>query len=221
MAMGLVWLTFDCGVGIAVLVRCFVNKGSTEDQIANRLGDGFSRAPFATVVAICTVVAFLATIPLGELFFFHIILIRKGITTYEYVVAMRTQSEPAGPSIDGMDQQSLQSSPTSSAVTAMSGRSSLGLGLQYKGAWCTPPRIFMDHQDEVIPHLEPGRLPSTVDPDAVDNKGKKPPQRPVRISAWKLAKLDSTEAMKAGAKARASSSVLRPLGTTKKHSIRS
>ncbi|KAI3724708.1 hypothetical protein L2E82_36494 [Cichorium intybus] len=211
MGMGLVWLTFDCGVGIAVLVRCFVNKGATEDQISNRLGDGFSRAPFATVVGICTVVAFLATIPLGELFFFHIILIRKGITTYEYVVAMRTQSEPAGPSIDGMDQQSLQSSPTSSAVTAMSGRSSLGLGLQYKGAWCTPPRIFMDHQDEVIPHLEPGRLPSTVDPDAVD-KGKKPPQRPVRISAWKLAKLDSTEAMKAGAKARASSSVLRPLG---------
>lgn len=214
MAVGLVWLTFECGVGIAVLVRCFVNKRATEHQIADRLGDGFSRAPFATVVAICTVVSFLATIPLGELFFFHIILIRKGITTYEYVVAMRTQSEPPGPSIDGMDQQSLQSSPTGSAVTGMSGRSSslggLGLGLA-KGAWCTPPRIFMDHQDEVIPHLEPGRLPSTVDPDAPD-KGKRPPNRPVRISAWKLAKLDSTEAMKAGAKARASSSVLRPVG---------
>ncbi|KAI3745597.1 hypothetical protein L6452_07998 [Arctium lappa] len=213
MAVGLVWLTFECGVGIAVLVRCFVEKRATEDQIADRLGDGFSRAPFATVVAICTVVSFLATIPLGELFFFHIILIRKGITTYEYVVAMRTQSEPPGPSLDGMDQQSLQSSPTSSAVTAISGRSSLGLGLQYKGAWCTPPRIFMDHQDEVIPHLEPGRLPSTVDPDAVLDKGKRLPQRPVRISAWKLVKLDSTEAMKAGAKARASSSVLRPLAS--------
>ncbi|KAK9073646.1 hypothetical protein SSX86_006240 [Deinandra increscens subsp. villosa] len=217
MAVALVWLTFEFGVGVAVLVRCFVNKRATEDQIADRLGDGFSRAPFATVVAVCTVVSFLATIPLGELFFFHIILIRKGITTYEYVVAMRTQSEPAGPSIDGMDQQSLQSSPTSSAVTAMSGRSSLGLGLglNYKGSWCTPPRIFMDHQDEVIPHLEPGRLPSTVDPDAVQppDKGKRPPNRPVRISAWKLAKLDSTEAMKAGAKARASSSVLRPLGS--------
>ncbi|GJT48200.1 protein S-acyltransferase 21, partial [Tanacetum coccineum] len=217
MAVSLVWLTFECGVGIAVLVRCFANKRATEDQISDRLGDGFSRAPFATVVAICTVVSFLATIPLGELFFFHIILIRKGITTYEYVVAMRTQSEPAGPSLDGMDQQSLASSPTSSAVTAMSGRSSLGLGLglQYKGAWCTPPRIFMDHQDEVIPHLEPGRLPSTVDPDAVQppDKGKRPPNRPVRISAWKLAKLDSNEAVKAGAKARASSSVLRPVGS--------
>lgn len=73
----------------------------------------------------------------------------QGITTYEYVVAMRTQSEPPG-SGDGGDQQSSPSSPASSAVTAMSGRSSVGMGLQYKGAWCTPPRIFMDHQVTVI-----------------------------------------------------------------------
>lgn len=44
------------------------------------------------------------------------------------------------------------------------------------------------------------------------DKGKRLAQRPVRISAWKLAKLDSTEAMRAAAKARASSSVLRPIG---------
>ncbi|KAK3010628.1 hypothetical protein RJ639_012331 [Escallonia herrerae] len=218
MAVSLVWLVFECGVGIAVLVRCFVDRKATESQITERLGDGFTRPPFATVVALCTFVSFLATVPLGELFFFHIILIRKGITTYEYVVAMRTQSEPPGPSVDGGDQQSMQSSPTSSAVTAISGRSSLGMGLQYKGAWCTPPRIFMDHQieqDEIVPHLEPGRLPSTVDPDAIQppDKGKKLPQRAVRISAWKLAKLDSNEAVKAGAKARASSSVLRPVSS--------
>lgn len=214
MAASLLWLVFECGVGIMVLVRCFADKKATENQITERLGDGFSRPPFATVVALCTAVSFLATVPLGELFFFHIILIRKGITTYEYVVAMRAQSEPPGPSIEGDEQQSLPSSPTSSAVTAISGRSSVGMGLQYKGSWCTPPRIFMDHQDEIIPHLEPGRLPSTVDPDAVQaDKGKKVAQRPVRISAWKLAKLDSNEAMKAGAKARASSSVLRPMSS--------
>ena len=69
----------------------------------------------------------------------------QGITTYEYVVAMRAQSEPPGPSVDGGDLPSFPSSPTSSAVTAISG-SSVGKGLQYKGAWCTPPRIFMDHQ---------------------------------------------------------------------------
>lgn len=69
-------------------------------------------------------------------------------------------------------------------------------------------------QDEVIPHLEPGMVPSTIDPDTAGhaeraNKAKKQ----VKISAWKLAKLDSNEAMKAAAKARASSSVLRPIDT--------
>ncbi|KAG1355294.1 putative protein S-acyltransferase 19 [Cocos nucifera] len=100
----------------------------------------------------------------------------------------------------------------SSAATAISGSS---LGLQYRGAWCTPPRIFVDQQDEIIPHLEPGRVPSTVDPDAVDlsEKGKRPTKRPVRISAWKLAKLDSNEATRAAAKARASSSVLKPISS--------
>jgi palmitoyltransferase ZDHHC1/11 len=55
-------------------------------------------------------------------------------------------------------------------------------------------------------------VPSSVDPDAAGhaeraNKAKKP----VKISAWKLAKLDSNEAIKAAAKARASSSIIRPL----------
>lgn len=55
-------------------------------------------------------------------------------------------------------------------------------------------------------------VPSTVDPDASGhaerpNKAK----RQVKISAWKLAKLDGNEAMKAAARARASSSVLRPI----------
>lgn len=64
----------------------------------------------------------------------------------------------------------------------------------------------------MIPHLEPGRVPSTIDPDASGhteraNKAKKQ----VKISAWKLAKLDSNEAIRAAAKARASSSVLRPI----------
>jgi hypothetical protein len=56
-------------------------------------------------------------------------------------------------------------------------------------------------------------VPSTVDPDAtgIAERGQKIPKRPVRISAWKLAKLDSNEAMRAAAKARASSSVLRPV----------
>ena len=64
----------------------------------------------------------------------------QGITTYQYVVAMRAQSDPPGPSVHD-DQQSLASSPMSSAPTAFSGGS---FARHYKGAWCTPPRIFID-----------------------------------------------------------------------------
>ncbi|XP_020599637.1 probable protein S-acyltransferase 19 [Phalaenopsis equestris] len=209
MATGLVWLMIEFGVGVAVLVLCFVNKKSTEKSIVDKLGNGFSRAPFAAVVAVCTAVSLLACVPLGELFFFHMILIKKGITTYEYVVAMRAMSEAPPASVDEEGQNALYS-PTNSATTGFSGGSSLGL--QYKGVWCTPPRVFVDQQDEVIPHLEPGMVPSTVDPDSagyIDKTNRS--KRPVKLSAWKLAKLDSNEAMKAAAKARASSSVLRPI----------
>lgn len=62
-------------------------------------------------------------------------------------------------------------------------------------------------------------VPSTVDPDATEmaERGQKVPKRPVRISAWRLAKLDSNEAMRAAAKARASSSVLRPVDNRRLH----
>lgn len=43
-------LAIECGVGVAVLVRCFVDKKATQEHIIERLGDGFSRAPFITVV---------------------------------------------------------------------------------------------------------------------------------------------------------------------------
>ena len=46
----MVQLFMEATVGIAVLVRCFVNKKGMETEIIDRLGNGFSRAPFATVV---------------------------------------------------------------------------------------------------------------------------------------------------------------------------
>ncbi|XP_018675667.2 probable protein S-acyltransferase 19 isoform X2 [Musa acuminata AAA Group] len=182
MATSLIWLAIEIGVGIAVFVLCFVDKKGTEANIKEKLGNGFSRGPVAAII---------------------------GITTYEYVVAMRAMSEAPPVSGDEEEPNTLYS-PTNSATTSLSIGSSLGL--QYKGVWCTPPRVFVDQQDEVISHLGPGMVPSTVDPDAVGsveraNKSKKA----VKISAWKLAKLDSNEAIRAAAKARASSSVLRPI----------
>ncbi|RWW18922.1 hypothetical protein GW17_00017063, partial [Ensete ventricosum] len=140
-----------------------VRKFSKHCRSCDKCVDGFDHH----CRALCTALSLLASVPLGELFFFHMILIRKGITTYEYVVAMRAQTEPPGPSVNE-DQQSLPSSPMSSAPTAIM---------------------------------------------------KKPPKHPVPISAWKLAKLNKNEVKRAAAKARASSSVLKPIGSHMQYDI--
>ncbi|CAM6123807.1 unnamed protein product [Calypogeia fissa] len=212
MATSLSLLVLEWGLGMAVLVRCFVDKRGIERQIVDKLGNGFSRGPFATVVATCTLVSLLASVPLGELFFFHLILIRKGITTYEYVVAMRVQNEQQGLSAEG-DAPSFPTSPSSSTATGLSASSSIGLPYS-RGGWCTPPRVFVDYQDEAVPHLVSGQLQSTTDPDAgniatrYSNEQKK---GAIRISAWKLAKLNTDDAIRAATKARESSSTLRQL----------
>lgn len=70
-----------------------------------------------------------------------LVCLHQGITTYEYVVAMRAMSEV--PQDEEEDERvNIIYSPTNSATSGFSGGSSLGL--HYKGAWCTPPRIFVD-----------------------------------------------------------------------------
>lgn len=59
-------------------------------------------------------------------------------------MAMRAMSEvPPGGSVDE-EMPNVLYSPSNSATTGFSGASSLGLS--YKGAWCTPPRVFVDYQ---------------------------------------------------------------------------
>ncbi|KAH0463152.1 hypothetical protein IEQ34_007734 [Dendrobium chrysotoxum] len=67
-----------------------------------------------------------------------------------------------------------------------------------------------------MPHLE---ILSYVDPDALEpsESVKRAMKPPVHISAWKLVKQDSNEAMKAAAKARASSSFLIPINSPMEH----
>ncbi|KAH6555059.1 hypothetical protein KP509_1Z285200 [Ceratopteris richardii] len=99
MATFLFMLVLDWSVGV-------------EKQIGAKFGSGFSRAAFASVVAIFTLVPLFASFPLGQFLFFHILLIKKGMTTYEYVVAMRAQNEvEESPDVE---LQSELSSPTSS-----------------------------------------------------------------------------------------------------------
>ncbi|KAG6522571.1 hypothetical protein ZIOFF_019712 [Zingiber officinale] len=120
-------------VGMLVLILCFVERRRFSAEIVSKLGSSFSLAPFIIVVAVCTLLAMVATLPVAQLFFFHILLIKKifhsgkqiveferygvvyssilekidtltsscystwmrlqGISTYDYIIALREQDQ--------------------------------------------------------------------------------------------------------------------------------
>ncbi|CAA7025175.1 unnamed protein product [Microthlaspi erraticum] len=189
------WLLVESGVGVAVTVRCFVHKKEMRHLIDEYLGLPFP--VFATVVIACTTLSLVALLAVGELFIFHLILIKKGMTTYDYFVAVRAQNEPPASSIDDDQEQITQ--PPSPLSPVASGRSSLGESMAYPGAsLCTDPNQddVIEEEDVIQHHLETGAAP---------------PRRQVKISPWTLATLDPKQVYEAVAKARASSSVLRPV----------
>lgn len=203
---------------------------------------------FLILQIVCTILSFAALVTLGELFFFHLILIQKvlciyiyifffteslyslvtntheactffdmshlllqGMTTYDYVITMRAQTEPPGSSIDDQDDHTTQ--PPSPIISVASGRNSLGGSMRFGGAsLCTPPNQDDIIEEDVIEHhWETG----SVDPDTLsETRPPPPPNRPqVRINPWKLANLDPKKVSEETAKARASSSVLIPLSS--------
>ena len=64
----------------------------------------------------------------------------QGISTYDYIIALREQ-EQEQQGVGG--QQSPQMSPASS-LTGLSSASSFSTF--HRGAWCTPPRMFLEDQ---------------------------------------------------------------------------
>ncbi|KAI5084297.1 hypothetical protein GOP47_0000466 [Adiantum capillus-veneris] len=189
--------------GLMVLVRCFTDKQEIRIYLTSKLGNGFSIAPFSALVALCTLTPLLASIPLGELFFFHMLLIRKGISTYEYVVAMRVENETQASA-----QVEKQSIPVQHVRNL---RNPNSIGISYFGEWCSPRR----QQGHGLSRTETKKLPCTVDTESttvVERTGYKPSRNVVKISALKLAMLNPKEAAKAATKARENSSILRPVG---------
>ncbi|RDY11321.1 putative protein S-acyltransferase 22, partial [Mucuna pruriens] len=193
------WLT-----GILVLICCFIEKKKFSMDVSSKLGSSFSLVPFVIVVAVCTILAMIATLPLAQLFFFHILLIKKGITTYDYIIALREQEQD----LQGIGgQQSPQMSPASS-LTGLSSASSFTTF--HRGAWCTPPRLFLEDQFDVVPP-ETASVSSLGKKTTRDEPVKKKNPGAVKISPWTLARLNAEEVSKAAAEARKKSKILQPV----------
>nr|GMD13536.1 probable protein S-acyltransferase 22 [Ipomoea batatas] len=191
------WLT-----GILVLICCFIEKKRFSADISSKLGSSFSMVPFVIVVAVCTILAMIATLPLAQLFFFHILLIKKGISTYDYIIALREQEQQG---IGG--QQSPQMS-TVSSITGLSSASSFNTF--HRAAWCTPPRLFLEDQFDVVPP-DNGSVSSLGKKTSVEEPVKKKNPAAVKISPWTLARLNAEDVSKAAAEARKKSKILQPV----------
>ncbi|KAL5225216.1 hypothetical protein ABZP36_011855 [Zizania latifolia] len=201
MASAVLLLIMQCLVGILVLILCLMKRGDFSGQINSKLGSSFSTAAFVIVVATCTLLAMVATIPLAQLFCFHVLLIKKGISTYDYIVTLREQEKQQ----EVTEHQSPQMSIISS-ITGFSTTSSFA-PLQ-RGSWCTPPHLFLEDQ-YVIPPDIPQNTASKKTKEADATKGK--PSGPVKISPWTLARLNAEEVSKAAAEAKKKSKVLQPV----------
>ncbi|TKY69632.1 S-acyltransferase 22 [Spatholobus suberectus] len=204
MVAALVLLILQWLTGILVLICCFIEKKKFSVDISSKLGSSFSLVPFVIVVVVCTILAMIATLPLAQLFFFHILLIKKGISTYDYIIALREQ-EQEQQGIGG--QQSPQMSPVSS-LTGLSSASSFTTF--HRGAWCTPPRLFLEDQFDVVPP-ETASVSSLGKKTIRDEPVKKKNPGAVKISPWTLARLNAEEVSKAAAEARKKSKILQPV----------
>lgn len=207
MVSAILLLILQWTTGLFVLVCCFIERKRFSADIATNLGSSFSLVPFVLVVALCTLLAMIATLPLAQLFFFHILLIKKGISTYDYIIALREQEN---------DQQGLagQQSPQmsqASSLTAMSSASSFS-NFHRGAAWCTPPRLFLEDQFDVVAPdtASVSSLGKKAGPTSTSATKKKNPSA-VKISPWALARLNAEEISKAAAEARKKSKILQPV----------
>ncbi|OIT26036.1 PREDICTED: probable protein S-acyltransferase 22 [Nicotiana attenuata] len=202
MVSALLLLILQWSTGIFVLIYCFIEKKKFSAEITSKLGSSFSLVPFVIVVAVCTILAMIATLPLAQLFFFHILLIKKGISTYDYIIALRDQEQQG---VAG------QQSPQMSTVSSLTGLSSASsFNTFHRAAWCTPPRLFVEDQYDVV-------APDTVSVSSLGKRStaeepiKKRNPAAVKISPWTLARLNAEDVSKAAAEARKKSKILQPV----------
>lgn len=202
MVSALLMLILQWSTGILVLICCFLEKKKFSSEITTKLGSSFTVVPFVIVVAVCTILAMIATLPLAQLFFFHILLIKKGISTYDYIIALREQEQQG---VGG------QQSPQMSSVSSLTGLSSASsFNNIHRAAWCTPPRLFVEDQYDVVPP-ETGSVSSFGRKTLVEEPIKKKNPVPVKISPWTLARMNAEEVSRAAAEARKKSKVLQPV----------
>ncbi|KAL1134974.1 hypothetical protein V6Z11_A12G141900, partial [Gossypium hirsutum] len=89
----LLMLILEGGTAIAIFIRCFVDKKGIEQELEKRLYIKFPKEFLATITVLLALFTVYGSTAMGQLFFFHVVLIRKGMGTYDYILAMKEKNQ--------------------------------------------------------------------------------------------------------------------------------
>ncbi|KAI7750733.1 hypothetical protein M8C21_013035 [Ambrosia artemisiifolia] len=89
----LLMLMIEGGTAVAVFVRCFTDAKGLNRDLVEKLHFHFPRGLLAAICVLLVLVTAYGSAALGQLFFFHVVLIRKGMRTYDYIMAMKEENE--------------------------------------------------------------------------------------------------------------------------------
>ncbi|XVF33002.1 hypothetical protein REPUB_Repub17cG0130800 [Reevesia pubescens] len=110
MSFVLLMLILEGGTAFAIFIRCFADKKRIEQELERRLYIEFPREVLATITILLALFTAYGSAAMGQLFFFHVVLIRKGMRTYDYILAMKEKNQFT---VDPFDESDISSDDSS------------------------------------------------------------------------------------------------------------
>ncbi|XP_021839887.2 protein S-acyltransferase 18 [Spinacia oleracea] len=178
----LLMLAIEGGIAIAIFIRCFAYKKDVDQELARVYQTTkFPRGILAAISAVLVLMTAYGSAALGQLFFFHVVLIRKGMRTYDYILAMREEHRFSGlESFNDSDFSSDDSSQPDSPKRPM-------VLSQFIGQRT---------------NLSPEQLSVKIDPNSGTSILNQHQNFHASIDPWKLIQMSKEKALKAAEKAK-------------------
>ncbi|KAJ8623575.1 hypothetical protein MRB53_032104 [Persea americana] len=176
----LLMLLVEGVTAISIFIRCFANGKGIEKELEQKLNIPFPRGVLAAISALLTLMTAYSLAALGQLFFFHVVLIRKGMRTYDYILAMKEENQSIEISDDSSSDESIDfNSPEKSTFAS-----------RFIGQGCKTDKSMK-------------RLSIRVERESADpSSSNKKPDFHASIDPWKLIRLSKEKALMAAEKAR-------------------
>ncbi|XP_021770024.1 protein S-acyltransferase 18-like [Chenopodium quinoa] len=177
----LLMLTIEGGTAIAVFVRCFAYKKNMDQELARVFHTTkFPRGVLAAISAVLVLLTAYGSAALGQLFFFHVVLIRKGMRTYDYILAMRAEHRFSG--LESLNDSEFSSDDSSEPAS--------------------PKRIILSQFIGQKSNLSPEQLSVKIDPQSGTSIINQNQHFRASIDPWKLIQMSKEKALKAAEKAK-------------------